>query len=91
MTSKTKSLNFGPPPPITKLTMEQDLKLRQLSDKLNSGQVDYKDVVTVFLALQKQNFVLANSMINLVKNWPNENHLFVTTGEGIPLKIRIKE
>jgi len=50
--------------------MEQDLKLRQISDRLNSGDVDYKDVVTVFLALQKQNFVLANSMINLVKQWP---------------------
>ena len=50
--------------------MEQDLKLRQISDRLNSGDVKYEDVVTVFLALQKQNFVLANSMINLVKQWP---------------------
>ena len=70
MTSKKNSLNYGPPPPITKLTMEQDLKLRQITDRLNSGDVDYKDIVTVFLALQKQNFVLANSMINLVKQWP---------------------
>ena len=50
--------------------MEQDLKLRQISDRLNSGDVKYEDVVTIFLALQKQNFVLANSMINLVKQWP---------------------
>jgi hypothetical protein len=50
--------------------MEQDLKLRQISDRLNSGDVKYEDVVTVFIALQKQNFVLANSMINLVKQWP---------------------
>ena len=70
MTSKKNSLNYGPPPPITELTMEQDLKLRQITDRLNSGDVDYKDIVTVFLALQKQNFVLANSMINLVKQWP---------------------
>ena len=70
MTSTKNSLNYGPPPPITELTMEQDLKLRQISDRLNSGEVEYKDIVTVFLALQKQNFVLANSMINLVKQWP---------------------
>ena len=62
--------------------MEQDLKLRQISDRLNSGDVDYKDVVTVFLALQKQNFVLANSMINLVKKWPPPP---VTTTEELPL------
>ena len=72
MPSKKSSRNYGPPPPITELTMEQDLKLRQISDRLNSGDVDYKDVVTVFLALQKQNFVLANSMINLVKQWPKD-------------------
>ena len=65
--------------------------MRLLEDKLNNDEVDKKDIITVFLALQKQNFVLANSMINLVNNWPNENHLFITTGEGIPLKIRIKE
>ena len=70
MTSQKNSLDYGPPPPITELTMEQDLKLRQISDRLNSGDVKYEDVVTVFLALQKQNFVLANSMINLVKQWP---------------------
>jgi hypothetical protein len=44
--------------------------MRLLADRLNSGDVDKKDIITVFLALQKQNFVLANSMINLVKQWP---------------------
>ena len=67
------------PPPITQLTIEQDLKMRLLEDKLNSGEVDYKDLVTVFIALQKQNFVLANSMINLVKKWPSihEDIIFI--------------
>ena len=50
--------------------MEQDLKMRLLEDRLNSGEVDIKDITTVFLALQKQNFVLANSLINLVNQWP---------------------
>ena len=70
MTSTKKNLNYGPPPPITELTMEQDLKLRQLEIRLNSGDVDTKDIITVFLAMQKQNFVLANSLFNLVEKWP---------------------
>ena len=91
MTSKQSNLNYGPPPPVTKLTTEQDLKMRLLKDRLESGEVDYKDLVTVFIAMQEQNFVLGNSLMNLVKNWPNENHLFVTASEGIPVQIRIKE
>ena len=56
------------PPPITQLTIEQDLKMRLLEDKLNSGEVDYKDLVTVFIALQKQNFVMGNSLKNLIEH-----------------------
>ena len=70
MTSKKENPSFGPPPPVTELTMEQDLKMRVLEDRLNSGEVDYKDIVTVFIAMQRQNFVLANSLINLVEKWP---------------------
>ena len=45
---KKKNPSFGPPPPITKLTMEQDLKMRLIEDRLKrSGEVN-KDVVTVF-------------------------------------------
>ena len=50
--------------------MEQDLKMRLIEDRLKSGDVDYKDVVTLFLALQHQNFVLGNSLTNLVQKWP---------------------
>ena len=70
MTSTKKNLNFGPPPPITKLTMEQDLQMRVLEDKLNSGNVRYEDIVTVFLAMQRQNFVMGNSIKNLIEQWP---------------------
>ena len=72
MTSKEKNLNFGPPPPITKLTTEQDLRLRLIKDKLNKDDVRKEDIITVYLALQKQNFVLSNSLMNLVDNWPQE-------------------
>ena len=72
MTSKEKNLNFGPPPPITKLTTEQDLRLRLIKDQLNKDEVRKEDIITVYLALQKQNFVLSNSLMNLVDNWPQE-------------------
>ena len=68
--------------------MEQDLKMRLLEDRLNSGEVDIKDLITVFLALQRQNFTLANSMINLVKQWPNEEIVFIHSGERIPNQIQ---
>ena len=72
MTSTKKNPNFGPPPPITKLTTEQDLRLRLIKDKLNKDDVKKEDIITVYLALQKQNFVLSNSLMNLVDNWPQE-------------------
>tara|TARA_Y100000401_G_scaffold71177_1_gene57297 strand:- start:339 stop:536 length:198 start_codon:yes stop_codon:yes gene_type:complete len=44
--------------------------MRILDDKLNSGEVAYEDLVTVFLAMQRQNFVMGNSIKNLIKKWP---------------------
>ena len=49
--------------------MEQDLKMRRLNDLLPEAEKD--DIITIFLALQKQNFVLSNTVSNLVKKWPN--------------------
>ena len=71
MTSKRSDQSYGLPAPITKLTMEQDLKLRVLSDRLEESYHDKKeDVITLILALQHQNFVLGNSITNLVNQWP---------------------
>jgi hypothetical protein len=50
------------------LTVEQSFKLRRLEDLLPTA--DKSDIITVFMALQRQNFVLANSVSNLVKQWP---------------------
>ena len=60
----------GIPAPITELTLEQDLKLRQIKDSIENHETSREDVNTVFLALQKQNFVLANSLKNLLEKWP---------------------
>ena len=73
MTSKTDSQSFGLPAPITKLTVEQDLKLRLLHDRLEESYHDKReDITTLLIALQHQNFVLGNSITNLVNKWPKD-------------------
>ena len=70
MTQQNRKSNYGLPAPITKLTYEQDLKMRVLKDKLNENYDNHKeDIITLFLALQKQNFVLGNSLKNLLEKW----------------------
>ena len=70
MTQKNRRSNSGLPAPITKLTVEQDLKMRILKDKLHENYDNHKeDIITIILALQKQNFVLGNSLTNLLKKW----------------------
>ena len=71
MTSKTTSQSRGLPPPITELTVEQDFRMRQTYDALTKPDTDKEDIITVFMALQEQNFILGNSLTNLVKKWPD--------------------
>ena len=49
--------------------MEQQFKMRRLHDLLDKASKE--DLITVFIALQEQNFVLSNTVSNLVKQWPN--------------------
>ena len=60
------------------LTMEQQFKLRRLEDLL--PQAEKADLIIVYLALQRQNYCLANTLTNLVKKWPN-NPLLTTPEE----------
>ena len=70
MTSPNSDPSYGvPPPPIVDLTMEQDLKLRRMTDLLPRAQKD--DIITLLMALQRQNFALCNTVSNLVQQWPN--------------------
>ena len=50
--------------------MEQDLKMRQLELTLDKPDIDIEAFKTLFLALQHQNFVMANSLTNLIDKWP---------------------
>ena len=47
--------------------MEQQFKMRQIEDYLQHA--DREDIITVFLALQRQCFVLGNNVSQLVKQW----------------------
>ena len=53
------------------LTMEQEFSLRRITDLL--PEASKEDLITVFLALQKQNYCLTNSIKNLLKEWPISN------------------
>jgi len=83
MTSQTKDPYPGLPKPITKLTMEQDLKLRLLYDGITNPDTKKEDIVTVFMALQEQCFVLSNSLTNLVHKWPKPPPVPAITKEDL--------
>ena len=50
--------------------MEQDFKLKRL--ELLLAEATKEDIITVFIALQHQNFVLGNTLTNLIAHWPTE-------------------
>ena len=50
--------------------MEQQFKLAQIESALRSPETKLEDVITIFMALQRQNFTLCNTVSNLVKKWP---------------------
>ena len=67
--------------------MEQDLKLRNIYDALNKPETKKEDIITFLMALQKQNFVLGNSLTNLVEKWQEREILMdlTTTKEVLPM------
>ena len=70
MTSKRSDQSYGLPAPITTLTVEQEFQMKKLELRIKSGEVKFEDLATVFIAMQHQNFVLSNSITNLVQQWP---------------------
>ena len=55
---------------VVEVTTEQNFKLRQIELALNQPSTKKEDIITVFLALQKQCFVMSNNVVNLVSKWP---------------------
>ena len=65
--------------------MEQDLKMRVIRDRITENYEENKEeIIEVFMALQKQSYVLGNSIKNLVDHWPHEEIVFIHSGERIP-------
>ncbi len=85
MTSKNENPYPGLPEPITELTVEQDFQLRKIYDQLTKPETKKEDIITVFMALQEQNFVLGNSLTNLVKKWPRIQRDQITTNEALSM------
>ena len=63
--------------------------MRQIEDALKNKESAKEDIITVFLALQKQNFVLSNSLTNLLKNRPKPTQLDPTTIDEVLSKFGI--
>ena len=68
MIPKNKHPNSGRPKKPLLLTMEQQFKMRVIEDNLRKHYDKKEDVITVFLALQRQNFILTNSLKHLIDN-----------------------
>jgi hypothetical protein len=69
--------------------LEQQFKLRQIEDALKNEESRKEDIITIFMALQKQNFVLSNSLTNLLKNWPKPTQLDPSTIDEVLSKFGI--
>jgi len=71
----------GPPipPPVLEMTMEQQFKLRRIKDLIPEAKRE--DLYTLIESLQHQNFCLANTVSNLVKEWPTLMKLDLDTTE----------
>ncbi len=63
--------------------------MRQIEDARRKEDSAKEDIITIFLALQKQNFVLSNSLTNLLKNWPKPTQLDPTTIDEVLSKFGI--
>ena len=68
--------------PVTELTMEQQFKMRQIEDALNRPDSRKEDIITVFIAMQHQNFVLSNNLKQLLMEWWKDQ----TTTNVVPSK-----
>ena len=47
--------------------MEQEFQLKKIEDLIRKAERE--DIITVFMALQEQVYVLSNNVANLVKKW----------------------
>jgi hypothetical protein len=61
--------------------------MRQIEDALRHPSTEKEDIITVFVALQRQAFMLGNNMTNLLKEWNKPQDLHITEEELLSLGI----
>ena len=61
--------------------MEQEFNYRRIQDLLPKHNKE--DIITIFLALQKQNYCLSNTIKKLLSEWPIHPTRQTTTPEEI--------
>ena len=54
--------------PVMEMTMEQEFSYRRIADLLPEARKE--DIITIFMALQKQNYCLSNTIKKLLSEWP---------------------
>lgn len=74
---------------VVELTMEQQFKMRQIEDALKASKGEIDAIITLFLALQKQCFVLGNNISNLLKQWPAPTTMDPSTIDEVLSKFGI--
>ena len=68
MTSKKTDPSYGlPPMPVTEITLEQEFKMKRMEDLLQ--HCPPKQMIELFLQLQRTNFILTNNIGQLLKEW----------------------
>jgi len=67
--------------PVMEMTMEQEFSYRRIADLLPDASKE--DLITVFLALQKQNYCLSNTIKKMLAEWPIHLTHQTTTPEEI--------
>ena len=75
--------------PVMELTMEQEFSYRRIADLL--PEADKKDIITVFMALQKQNYCLSNTIKKLLSEWPIHPSTTPEVGSKFGILFEIKD
>ena len=60
-----------PPLPVLELTYEQQYAVIRLEKDLSKA--DRETIIQAVLSAQRSNYMLTNTITNLLKNWPNDN------------------
>ena len=88
--SNGRPILWTPTDASDELTMEQEFNVETNGTDL-LPEADKEDIITVFLALQKQNYCLSNTIKNLLKEWPIPPTYYRRGGSKFGILFEIKD